>query len=942
MDYTDDQWTRIRELLDAAWDLDPDERAAFLDEECADEPGIREEVERLLQAEEEAPEFLEQGAASFAREAYAESAASDAEFEGRQIGPYRLVERLGRGGMSVVYRAERADGQFEQEVAIKLLPRHFETERRVARFHAERQILADLDHPNIARLLDGGVTEEGQPYLAMEHVDGAPITEHCAERQCSLEERLGLLRTVSEALHHAHQNLVVHRDLKPANILVTPDGTVKLLDFGIAKLLSEEDRPYARPLTRTGERPMTPEYAAPEQVTGDAVTTATDIYQLGVLAYELLTGTRPFQIETRSLSEIERAIVGTDPTKPSTAVTEDPSSDETASHQLPSSTGQWRRQLQGDLDTIVLKALRKEPERRYASAEAFAEDLNRYLSEQPVKARPATWRYRFRKFARRHRWGVAGAAAAVALIAVFAVALINQRSVALEERDEAQLQAEKAEEAVRFMTDLFESNDPFQENGETVTARELLERGEERIGELRDRPAIQAELLGAMGSAHRGLGNYGVADSLLREALERSRETLGERHSTTAALLGKLGCALRYQGQYAAADSITRKALAIRQEELGERHPSTAATLNNLGLVLRNQGRYAAADSVYRKALSIRQKELGERHPRTATTLNNLGLVLRNKGQYATADSVLRRALAIRREALGEQHPRVATTLNNLGLVLRNQSKYVAADSVYREALAIRREALGEQHPRVATTLNNLGVMLRSQGQYAAADSVTREALSIRRDALGERHPRTATTLHNLGVVLKNQDQYVTADSMLREALAIEQETLGERHPTTAITLDNIGRVLSNQGRHAAADSVYREALAIRREELSEAHPRTAETLSLLADVRVQQNRTEAADSLYREALSVAEETLDAGDWRIAQTQKKLGTFLIEQGRYAEAESHLTDGFDVLEAERGADDDLTQEAARHLVQAYEAMERPEEAVALSDRILAEE
>ena len=874
------RWERVKELFDQAIERPPEERAGFLDEAC-DDPAVRAEVEALLEAEEHAPSFLEEGAAKAGR-----SLVEQGEDEsGRRVGPYRLVERIGRGGMGVVYRAQRADGEFDQEVAIKFLPRHFETEARVARFRVERQIQADLGHPNIARLLGGGVTEEGAPYLVMEYVDGEPITEYCAKRQCSLEERLDLLRAASAALHHAHQNLVVHRDLKPANILVTAEGQVKLLDFGIAKLLDEEDAPHAPPATRTGIRPMTPAYAAPEQVAGEAVTTATDIYQLGVLAYELLTGARPFDLEGKSPSEMEQVVVREMPTRPSTALEQMEGADR--------SNRTWARRLRGDLDTIILKALRKEPGRRYGSAELFAEDLQRYQADRPVRARPATIRYRATKFARRNRTALVGALVAVLLLVGIGAFHVNQVAA---ERDKAERQAATAEEAVDFMADLFESNDPHQENGETVTARELLRRGEDRVSQLSDRPAIQAELLDAMGDAYRGLGSYGTADSLFRAALERWRDVLGEQHPATAATLNKLGCTLRYQGQYAAADSITRKALSIRRDEFGEQHPATAETLNNLGIVLQNQGQYAAADSVYRKALSIRRQELGERHPSTATTLNNLGIVLRNQGQYA------------------------------------------AADSVYREALSIRREELGARHPATATTLNNMGVVLRNQGQYAAADSVYREALSIEQETLGERHPSTATTLSNLGIVLRNQGQYAAADSVYREALSIEQEKLRERHPTTAITLNNLGRVLRNQDRYAAADSVYREALSIRREELGERHPKTANSIGHLADLRMQRDQLESADSLYRKEITISEEVLGADDWRVARAQKKLGTCLMKQGRYAEAEEYLANGFDVLEAERGADDSLTQEAAEALVEVYEALGEPEKTVAYEARL----
>ena len=513
-----DRWQQVKALFEAAQKRDPAMRDAFLNKRCAGDPDLLEEVRSLLQAHEaEGP--VERAMDRMNTSLHQRPSGS---FEGWRIGPYKLVDELGHGGMGRVFLAERADGQFDQEVALKLLSIAFPAPEATERFLAERQILATLRHPHIARLLDGGVTEGGQPYFVMERIEGRRIDTYCDAHQLSVRERLRLVLDVCDAVQYAHQKLVVHRDLKPANILVTEEGQVKLLDFGIAKLLDPEAmRIQTDPATRTGQHPMTPDYASPEQVRGADVTTASDVYQLGIVLYELLTGRRPYSVEDQTPSEVERIICEEEPAPPSAAVNRPDDVSRTGS-----SPAELRKTLRGDLDTIVMKALRKEPDRRYDSAEQLAGDLRRFLGGHPVSAHPDRWTYRAGKFVRRHRGGVAAAAVIVLLLIGYGVTITwhSQRTQAA--LDRAQREAQQSEQVTDFLVGLFERAEPYQAAGpaarlgDTLTTRELLDQGAARARrELSDQPEVQATMMHTLGRIYRQRGHHDEAASLLDDAL---------------------------------------------------------------------------------------------------------------------------------------------------------------------------------------------------------------------------------------------------------------------------------------------------------------------------------------------------------------------------------------------------------------------------------------
>ena len=608
-----ERWLRIDAILERLFELDGEAREAELFALTADDEGLRDEVRRLLAADAdrsaEFDRFLEEGAAPLAEAVLGEreDTVENVLPAGGRIGPYVLDRTLGSGGMSIVYLARRRDGAFRQDVAVKVLRHPGRHPDLVRRFRIERQILAHLRHPNIARIIDGGVADGGWPYLVMEYVDGEPITEYCASTNASLERRLALFDAVCAAVHHAHQRLVVHRDLKPSNILVTPDGQVKLLDFGIAKLLDAGDQgfDYTVPLTETGLRLFTPDYAAPEQVKGDPITTATDVYALGVLLYELLAGERPYRLQGRRPSDIERIVCEEDPAPPSTTAVRTGADLSTGTTLVDQRAKRQRSHLRGDLDTICLKALRKEPEQRYASAQDLAADLQRHREGLPVSARPATAGYRFGKFVRRNLLPVGTASVVVVVSLAFATYATVQGGKTERARAVAELEAQKATAVTDFLLDLFRASDPTQDRGDTLSVRELLERGYERVDTMADQPLVQAEVLTVMGRAYRETGRYDRAEDALHRALAIHEDLGIPDRETYVGNLGLLGRTLSRLERFDDALPLQRRVVDEWTALAGAEDPRTAQALGALGETHYDIGEYDTAESLYTRALEV-------------------------------------------------------------------------------------------------------------------------------------------------------------------------------------------------------------------------------------------------------------------------------------------------------------------------------------------------
>jgi serine/threonine-protein kinase len=902
---SDSDWKEVDRLLDAALDRPPGERAAFLDEACDGRPRLREEVESLLAAEE-ASSFLEQEAMSFAAPAYdpeeGEGIADDPlAAPAHRVGPYRLTDEIGRGGMSRVFRAERVEGGFDQVVAVKFLRIGLDTDAARRRFRLEQQVLARLEHPNIAALLDGGLTNGDVPYLVLEHVDGEPLTTYCDERRLSLSARMELLRDVGEALRHAHRNLVVHRDLKPSNVLVRPDGTVTLLDFGIAKLLDEAEVSITLPRTRTGVRPMTPAYAAPEQVKGDAVSTATDVYQMGVLAYEVLTGHRAYEGDDRRA--VERAILEAEPPRPSAVVAQPRPEPEAPEGEAPPRTPeaiaaargttprQLRHRLEGDLDTILRTALRKEPDRRYASIDALVGDLERHQEGQPIEARADALGYRLRKFGQRHRWGVGIAVAFLGVLVTFGLLLVQQR-------ERARQEAQTAETVSAYLVDLFGAGAPARAP-DTVTARTLVRRGLQRVERLRDQPVVQAEMLDALGQASRGIGAWAQADSLLQRALR------------------------------------------LRRRHLDSPHPDLVASLLHVADTKWSAERYWEARPLYEEALSM-SRQLPTR-PRRAALLEGLAQTMSRQGAPDSAEVLMRRAIALRRRA-GEPARALALDQMELARIIQAQGAHGEAERLYRAGL--RRMQAGRRYTpaqRVEAD-TRFGDLLRRKGEHAAAATYYRRALQRADEALGPAHPRTRRARVRLYGSLLRRGRDERALSVARAQLAAVRAHHAGAPPAVATALQRVGHLLDNLGRSAEAEPLLARAVQRRRQERGPDHIRTHAARVRHALCLVDRGRRATAARMLRAGRAALRRTpadSTTVDLRhlAAVTNVGQGRLHAERGEWAAAVPHLRRGYRLRRRQAGLRAPLTQRALRALAAATEAAGRPAQAAAYRDSLM---
>ena len=875
-----DRHQRIDALFDALLDLPPDEQMPFLDQAAANDPELHGEVLLLLRAHRRAEGFLDAPAPTVVKAFFPD--APD------RIGPWRIVQPIGEGGMGAVYLGERADGGFEQRVAIKLI--RGGTPGLIRRFLEERRILALLEHPGIARLIDGGVTTAGLPYFAMELIDGEPLTGYCDRHGLTVHQRLELVDQVCDAVSYAHHHLIIHRDLKPPNILVTPAGRVKLLDFGIAKVLSGGT---AGPETDTRLPVMTPEFAAPEQVRGEAVSTATDVYALGVLLYLLLTGTYPYDLRRKSLPELIRTVCEEEPPRPSSRAPE------------------LARQLQGDLDLVVMTALQKDPARRYQSPARLAEDLGRVREGRPILARADSAGYRLRKFVGRHQVAVGIAAALVALLAGGAA---RERTL----RQRAEVEAQKATAVGEYLVGVFEVADPFtleRRDGSEPTARALLDQGARRVDStLAGQPEVQAQLRTLLGRAYTNLGRFDQATALLRRSLAQHRALYREPNLTIAEDLDRLGDALIQQDQYDEAEPLLRQALAQRRALLGSSNEATAETLNRLATLYQRRNEYAPAESLFREALALRRAALGDTAAAVAQSLSDLGLLLFQRDAYDQAEAVYREALAIYIRQLGEDHPRTAATLQNLAQVQERQGQDAEAEALYRRALAAKRKTLGNAHPSVTVNLNNLAELLIRQNRADEAEPLVREALALDRQIFGERHSYVAASLRNLASVLKLKGDFAEAERYYLEALAINRALLGPEHSIIATSLNDLGTLARLQGDLPRAVPYLREAAGMARRQLGEDHLSTLAVSVNLGRALEDQGNLAEAEQLLRGALEKLDPATGAHRGWYVGAQSGLGLVLIARGRAAEARDRLEPVVELARRELGEEHPRTSDA----------------------------
>ncbi len=912
---------RAMELFEQLLDLEPSLHAAFLDEHC-ENTAMRDRVLALLRADARAQGLLdkeaEQHLADMAVGEIVEAKAPE------QVGQYRIVDRLGEGGMATVYRAERTDADFEQTVALKLISPLRQNEHWQQRFIQERQILASLQHPNIAVLLDGGFTDDGQPYFAMEYVAGSPITEYCDAQRLDIRDRLRLLLAVCDAVSYAHSNLIVHRDLKPSNIIVDDNGQPKLLDFGIAKILSEDttDR------TRTSLRALTPDYAAPEQFVGGAVTTAVDVYALGGLLFELLSGSRPFARVSGSALDIEREI------RKSGAPTFSQLGTSTAANERERIAAArrvtWRklsRAISGDLEKIALKALRAEPERRYVSVEALAADLRRYLDGLPVQARADTLGYRLKKFASRHPLGVPlGVAAVAGLMATSGIAMYQARqaetAAAL-----ARLEAAKANETRDFVTSLFEFAGPDKSLGEQLTARQLLDLGATRIDQqLANQPQLHAEMALLLANTYGQLGLYDTAQPLAIQAdalfestgdvekrfdalltlaklhrqsgvfadsadvLERADALIGRTESAARSrLLVELGELNLEQAQFDAARSAFEEALASDRERLAPAE-DIARDLYRLGTLEFSAGDSQLGLDLLRQATTRLEDSGSDNTTQFASIRHDMGVMLIQRGELDEAREVLESARTLRQRLLGDEHPDLAVTLKELAGIARQRGESERAETLYLAALAINESMLGPEHPETANSLNSLAVFYRGLNRTEIALDYAQRALAGATQVYGAQHPTVGIMTINVGSMQRALGQLDAALESSNEGLTILESVLGPEHHLAGVARNALAGVQHDMGDLVAAEPNYRKALEIFEATAGPKHPNVVAILNGLSRLLVDAGRLAEAEMSYRRAADVATEALPPAHPNLATVQIGVAYVAALNGRCDEAQ----------------------------------------------------
>jgi len=804
---SDERSVLAAELFKHALDRPAEQRATFLDEACAGDVGLRRDVESLLNFNTEGDGFLEQPAVEIAVKSFLHGALKP----DQSIGSYKIVSQLGSGGMGEVYLAH--DEKLNRRVALKLVRFGIGTEETARQFQREAQILASLNHPNIAQLYGAEVTPDSISFLVMEYVEGVRIDKYCADNQLSIRDRLEMFRRVCGAVDYAHQRLIIHRDIKPANILITKEVEPKLLDFGIAKLLDPEASVSGEP-TMTFAAAMTPEYASPEQVRGETMTTASDVYSLGVILYELLTGQRPYRIKTRNPAEIARAITEQEPARPSTVVARDSKNS---------------RLLKGDLDNIVLKAMRKETRRRYTSVEQFSEDIRRYLEGRPVTAHTDTLAYRARKFVTRHKAG--GAAALLIMLTLVAgvVATLwqariarNRAQIAMRERDHARTETTKAQRLNQFLQEMIgysagtTPGSPARAKGRDATVIDMLDDASRRVEtELADQPEVKAEMLSTIGRTYMVLAKYDKAATYLREAYQANLKLYGPTRLETATVMYALANLSYLTGDYAAAESWFDKAVAayrLHAKDANFELRQLCAILSDAAFVMRARGRLNDAETLWREALSYAPRTPASYRNNLIVNKSFLAQLYLDRGDVSKADAMALEASQQLR-AVGNPFP-LAQALIDLGNVRRFQHRYPEAESLIEEGTKLFSKSQGEDHPNVAFGLTSLSAVYYDERRYDLAEQDARKALAIAEKSSKTSHVY-ARASGMLGRILTATRRPAEAEPLLREALNVLKSRVPRQSNPMATMLGNLGECLAVQARYAEAEPLLKESYEI-------------------------------------------------------------------------------------------------------------------------------
>lgn len=792
------QWDRVRELFDAALDQKPGDRNSFLRQACGRDTWLRSEVESLLSAYQRSDPLSQ---SPFPVEVAREVQERDS------IGPYRLIRKIGEGGMGQVWLAEQTQ-PLQRQVALKLIRAGVYDDAMLRRFQAERQSLALMEHPAIARIFDAGATPDGQPYLVMEYVPGEPITKYCDRKKMTVRERLELFAKACDGVQHAHQKAILHRDLKPANILVIEvDGqpTPRIIDFGLAQALVAEPPGVPSP-PRAELLAGTPGYMSPEQAAGGDVDTRTDVYSLGVVLYELLTGALPFDAK-HGVAGILRQMQEQPVAKPSARLALDTEKTREAAEHRRRTRPKLARELDGDPDRIALRALDKDRAQRYGAPSELAADVRRYLLHEPVEAHPPSAAYQVRKYMRRHRVGTAMTGVLALLVVGFAVAQTLELRRIARERD-------RATRIAGFMTDMFRVSDPSEARGNQVTAREILDKASSQIesGLSRD-PGMQTQMMMTMGAVYENLGLYTQAESLDRKAAAIRERVLGPENDATLQAQGALAWVLYRRGHFRDSESMLRKVLALRLRRFGPSNNATITVMDHLGTVLNEQGHPTESESLVRRALAWRQRVLGNDNPDTLVTINNLALTMQTEGRWADAEALDRQELAGYTRLEGADAPDALRAEGNLAIILYREGRMAEAEALDRKNLAGKSRILGPDHPETVRAMNTLMATLTDEGKLDEAQSLEEQVVATRTRVLGADHPLTLSAIGNLANILEREGRYARAEQLQEQARTADVRLLGPDHPQTALATYNLGGLAAHQGHTDEALRLLRESV---------------------------------------------------------------------------------------------------------------------------------
>jgi eukaryotic-like serine/threonine-protein kinase len=862
-----EQWNRVQTIFKEIVDLEPDTRLERMESVKTEDPLLYEELLSLLKADSEKTSLLD----GFAIEQV--DLSELVPLEGVQIGPFQIEKQIGSGGMGNVYLAHRILGGFEQTVALKLIKYGMGTEPAISHFLDERSILARLQHPHIARLIDGGITDEDRPWFAMEYVEGVPISQYCREKKATLRERLDLFLMITSAVQYAHRNLVVHGDLKPQNILVSMQDdkpTIKLLDFGVARLIEagKED-------TKTIHA-FTAEYASPEQLGKQPVTTVSDIYSMGVILYELFAGTRPFRRDDQSLNEFLDSISHSAPVLPSKVQTENVH----ATHQ---------KDLSGDLDNICLKALSADPEQRYEMAEQMADDIRRYLNHLPVSATPDSRLYRSGKFMKRHKAGTVAVSGILIVLIAGIMAFAWQYSVASLERDRAQKEAETSMQIASFLQGLFEVSDPAISRGDTLTAFTMLERGAEQIeSELAGNPELLSEMLDILGDVYITLWDFRKAEEMFSRSVGYKRQIYPDDHISFSRYYHQMGNIQLFDGNFETADSLLSAALSIRRAGLRQNHPDIASTLQLLGSLNQRQGNFDEAEHLYAESLAIYEEQSSDDPDlamEAASLKNSLGMIFLTTTRYEEAAVLFQDAVSYIRTNLGDDHPRLINYLSNLGNVHSVMGNTEEAEINYTLSVDTARKVRGNHHPHTANALIYYSNFLFGQGEYLEVEQISREALQIYIDFYDDDHPVIPVIYNNLANSLDNQGKLIEAEEIHRKALSRRIELFGDQSHHVAQSYGNIGATLRNMEKYDQALEYFHRALQIENVVYGEKHPEPAYSSLAIAYVHKLIGEYEKAEEYYLKGYNIFRELFGEDNHQTRNALGRLTRFYEDRGQ---------------------------------------------------------